>query len=375
MYERVFEFFGLRENPFRDNPDPRYFFFTQSTQEALKAIPDRIRTRKGLILLTGDGGTGKTTLIHLILDLLRKQETPTAFVFNSNLTVQDLFDVISSGFEIPHYSEHKSKAVTCIYGWLIDSYRAGKTPLLIVDEAQGLSDAALREIQRLLNWKRNDEKLLSIVLSGQLELEQSLKRTELYQLRQRISYHCKTAPLSLEQSRKYIGSRLRIVSSEGGPVFSLEAVAAIHLYSRGIPRIVNLLCEHALINAYTDGARPVPARVVDEVATEFQLDHKEALSEVNECHPIACPTLKQLNSVQAPTRSSIDNEAEAQRRDQHATYPGPGPFWQLMAFLSAWLKEPIGSVHWHQIKPCTISEVWVRRKASLFRWLREPMHW
>src|ERR1700677_1818565 len=245
MYQK---FFGLRESPFNVNPDPRYLFLTKQIQEALAGLTYGIQNRKGFILLTGEVGTGKTTLLNRLLDWLHGQRVKTAFVFNSQLNVSQLFDFMMADFEIPVESRHKSQVLLKLNHWLLERYRAGETAVLIVDEAQNLS--------------------LQV-------LEEKLKLPQLRQLRQRITLRCRTSPLTLEETFGYIAERLRIAGANGEPIFSKEAIETVNLYSRGIPRVVNLLCEHALINAYVDHLRPVPAHLVEEVAREFQLDEIE----------------------------------------------------------------------------------------------------
>jgi general secretion pathway protein A len=269
MYHK---FFGLRESPFNVNPDPRYLFMTTQIQEALAGLTYGIQNRKGFILLTGEVGTGKTTLLNRLLDWLRGQRVATAYIFNSRLEVNHLFDFMMAEFEIPCESREKSQVLLRLNQWLLERYRAGETAVLIVDEAQNLSPEVLEEIRLLTNLETSTEKLLQIVLTGQPELEEKLKLPQLRQLRQRITMRCRTAPLSLEETFGYIAERLRIAGANGEPVFSKEAIQTVNLYSRGIPRVVNLLCEHALINAYVDSLRPVPAHLVEEVAREFQLD-------------------------------------------------------------------------------------------------------
>jgi general secretion pathway protein A len=223
-------------------------------------------------LLTGEVGTGKTTLLNRLLDWLRGQNVATAFIFNSRLEVNHLFDFMMADFEIPCESRDKSQVLLRLNQWLLERYRAGETAVLIVDEAQNLSAEVLEEIRLLTNLETSTEKLLQIVLTGQPELEDKLKMPQLRQLRQRITLRCHTSQLSLEETFGYIAERLRIAGANGEPIFSKEAIQAIHLYSRGIPRVVNLLCEHSMINAYVDSMRPVPAHLVEEVAREFQLD-------------------------------------------------------------------------------------------------------
>src|SRR6202451_4688453 len=272
MYQ---QFFGLKESPFNVNPDPRYLFLTEQIQEALAGLTYGIQNRKGFILLTGEVGTGKTTLLNRLLDWLRGQRVATAYIFNSRMDVNHLFDFMMADFEIPCESREKSQILLRMNQWLLERYRAGETAVLIVDEAQNLSPDVLEEIRLLTNLETSTEKLLQIVLTGQPELEEKLKMPSLRQLRQRITLRCRTSPLSLEETFGYIAERLRIAGASGEPIFSKEAIETVHLYSRGIPRVTNLLCEHALINAYVDHMRPVPAHLIEEVAREFQLDEIE----------------------------------------------------------------------------------------------------
>jgi general secretion pathway protein A len=265
-------FFGLRENPFNGNPDPRYLFLTPQTREALDEMTYGIQARKGLILLTGEVGTGKTTLINRLLDWLHEQQTPAAFIFNSHLEISHLFDFIMADFGVPFDARLKGNALLRLNQWLFERYRAGDTPVVIVDEAQGLPDHVLEEIRMLLNLETPGEKLLQIVLAGQPELELRLKRPELRQVKQRIALRCKTAALTLGQTHAYIQARLHIAGANGRPVFASEAMDAVYFYSRGIPRIMNLLCEHSLIDAYVEHVQPVPVHIVAEVAREFQFD-------------------------------------------------------------------------------------------------------
>jgi general secretion pathway protein A len=300
-------FFGLRENPFNVNPDPRFLYSTLHTQKALDELAYGIQNRKGLILLTGEVGTGKTTLINCLLDWLRHRETPTAFIFNSRLSTNNLFEFILTDFGIPIDIQLKSNMLMRLNTWLIECFRAGESPVLIVDEAQGLSFNLLEEIRLLLNLETGSEKLLQIVLAGQPELEDKLKRPELRQLRQRITLRCNTKPLTLEESRAYITERLRISGATGDLIFTSDAMDAVHFYSQGIPRVINLLCEHALINAYAEHFRPVPARMVEEAAHEFFLDESRRFAK-EEAHlqvPSHATSLPELTAFDAFEESAV----------------------------------------------------------------------
>jgi general secretion pathway protein A len=265
-------FFGLRESPFNVNPDPRYLFLTPQIQEALAGLTYGIQNKKGFILLTGEVGTGKTTLLNRLLETLGSQRASTAFIFNSQLNVSQLFDFILADFGISCETRSKSGVLLRLNQWLLERYRVGETAVLIIDEAQNLTPPVLEEIRLLTNLETSTEKLLQIVLTGQPELEEKLRLPQLRQLRQRITLRFRTSSLSLEETSGYIQERLRIAGANGEPIFSEEAANALHQYAQGIPRVVNLLCEHAMINAYVAQERPVPARIVEEAAREFQLD-------------------------------------------------------------------------------------------------------
>jgi general secretion pathway protein A len=264
-------FFGLKDNPFNVNPDPRYLFLTKEVEEALSGLTYGIETRKGFITLTGEVGTGKTTLLNRLLDGLRQRRTKTAFLFNSRINTHQLFDFVLAEFEIPCAVPSKSHQLMKLNQWLLERYKAGETAVLIIDEAQNLTTPVLEEIRLLTNLETSSEKLLQIVLSGQSELEAKLKLPELRQLRQRIMLRCRTTPLTKQQTQDYVAERLRIAGANGEPIFSPESVESIHSYSFGIPRLVNLLCEHSLINAYVEHQRPVSPKIVDDVAHEFEL--------------------------------------------------------------------------------------------------------
>jgi len=208
--------------------------------------------------------------------------------------VNHLFDFMMADFEIPYDSREKSHVLLRLNQWLLERYRAGETAVLIIDEAQNLSSEVLEEIRLLTNLETSTEKLLQIVLTGQPELEEKLKVPQLRQLRQRITLRCRTAPLSLEETFGYIAERLRIAGANGDPIFSKEAIQTVHLYSRGIPRVVNLLCEHAMINAYVDSVRPVAAHLVEEVARDFQLDEIAPIAANGSNHAVGAANTEAL---------------------------------------------------------------------------------
>lgn len=283
------EFFGLRANPFNVNPDPRYLFLTRHTEEALACLTYGIQSRKGFVLLTGEVGTGKTTLINKLLEWLRLQQVATAFVFNSRMNVPQFLDYMMADFGIECSSKAKSQVLLRLYNWLLDRYRAGETAVLIVDEAQNLSEEVLEEIRMMTNLETFTEKLLQIVLVGQPELEEKLKQPQLRQLRQRLTLRAKTHPLSLEETKAYVAQRLRIAGSNGQPIFDTEALVAIHRYSDGIPRVVNLLCEHCLVSGFVDQQKVIARPVVEAVAQDFDLSDGTAAAAMTKAMPAQPP--------------------------------------------------------------------------------------
>jgi general secretion pathway protein A len=299
-------FFGLKENPFNVNPDPRFLFLTKQIEEALSGLMYGIQTRKGFITLTGEVGTGKTTLVNRLLDWLHLKRTKTAFLFNSRMNSSQLFDFILAEFDIPCDNRSKSQQLMKLNHWLLDRYRAGETAVLIVDEAQNLTFPVLEEIRLLTNLETSTEKLLQIVLSGQPELEEKLKLPQLRQLRQRITLRCRTMPMSKEQTHDYIQERLRIAGAAAQcTIFSAKAMDVVHLYSMGIPRVINLLCEHALINSFVDQQQVVEPKVIEDVAQEFQLDDVE---------PIAPPAAARQDADVFQSEAFIQNLGEALSR-------------------------------------------------------------
>jgi general secretion pathway protein A len=270
-------FFGLRVAPFNVNPDPRFLYMTQGVREALASLSYGIYNRKGIVLLTGEVGTGKTTVINKLLEWLHRVHFSTAFVFNPRLSITDFFDVMMADFGIACDSREKGQRLLRLNEWLLARHRAGQSAVLIVDEAQGLSTELLEELRLLTNVETFTQKLLQIVLCGQPELDTKLKDPQLRQLRQRIMVRCNMRPLNLQETHAYINERLRRAGANGTPIFTNESIETVARYSCGIPRVVNLLCEHALIGAFADQQRLVSPATVHAVAEEFELDAIPAL--------------------------------------------------------------------------------------------------
>ena len=315
------EFFGLRANPFNVNPDPRYLFLTRHTEEALACLTYGIQSRKGFVLLTGEVGTGKTTLLNKLMEWLRAQQVATAFIFNSRMNVPQFLEYMMADFGIPFDSESKSHILLRLYNWLLDRYRAGETAVLIIDEAQNLSDEVLEEIRLMTNLETFTEKLLQIVVVGQPELEQKLKQPNLRQLRQRLTLRAKTYPLTLDETRAYVAQRLWIAGANAQAIFDPEALTVVHRYSAGIPRVINLICEHCLVNAFVDRQRTVTSSVVEAVAGDFDLGETTIRNNAATAQPtlLTTPSGEKLDLVAAlKTLVTLadrlrESEQEAQR--------------------------------------------------------------
>ncbi len=262
-------FFGMNDLPFGACPDPRYLYLMPHIQESLACLQYGIAARKGFVVMTGEVGTGKTTLLKTVLSSF-DQRISTAFVFNPRLDALDFLDFVLADFGIPCATRTKSGMLLQLDRWLIERFRNGELCAIVVDDAQNLSWELLEEIRLLTNLETPSEKLVQIVLSGQPELEVKLRNPRVRQLRQRVSLWCRTRPLTSEETTAYIAKRLHIAGASQ-PVLSPDAIQLIYHYSKGIPRLINLICEHAMISAYVEQIKPIPARIIDSVSVELDL--------------------------------------------------------------------------------------------------------
>ena len=264
-------FYKLETSPFGTSPDPRFLYMMPHTREALACLEYGISARKGFTVLTGEVGTGKTTLLRRALGSFQARRVSTSFVFNPLLEPLDFLEFVLTDFGLTPAARTKSGMLLQLNRWLIERFRMQDTCVVVVDEAQNLSWELLEEIRLLTNLETSSEKLLQIVLSGQPELEEKLRHPSVRQLRQRVALWCRTQPLTEAQTRAYVAERLRIAGASWA-LFTPEALDAVHRYSRGIPRVINLLCEHALIVGYVEQLQQIPAKVIEGVAAELELE-------------------------------------------------------------------------------------------------------
>jgi general secretion pathway protein A len=287
-------FFSLRTSPFGASPDPRFLFMVPQVREVLACLEYGISSRKGFVVLTGEVGTGKTTLLKSALSSFSRSLVSTAFVFNPRLEILDFLEFVLTDFGIPPEKPTKSGMLLQLNRWLVERFRANETCVIVVDEAQNLSWELLEEIRLLTNLETSAEKLVQIVLSGQPELEEKLRHPRLRQLRQRISVWARTSPLNLEETHAYVAERLRIAGATY-PIFTPQAIDHVYHYSKGIPRLINLICEHALISAYVDQTGSIPAHIVESVAVELEVD----------CHPFLLGPEGAQRAPSSPLRSLL----------------------------------------------------------------------
>jgi len=271
MYET---YYGLKENPFNVTPNPAYIYLGENHKEALAQLLYGVREKKGFIVITGEVGTGKTTLIHYLLDKMDgNSHTKTAFLFNPKLTVNDFIQYILKDLGVRVQGETKGEYLHNLHRYLLNAYRKDERVVLIVDEAHGLSPELLEEIRLLSNLETARSKLLQIVLVGQPELDRTLSREEFRQLRQRINLRYHLPPLSEKETKEYIEKRLRIAGAQN-PLFTGKAIKEIYMKSGGIPRLINILCDNALLNGYALDQKIVDARSVKEIAKDLKLEKK-----------------------------------------------------------------------------------------------------
>jgi general secretion pathway protein A len=260
--------YGLREKPFSLTPDPRFLFLSASHREALAHVLYGIDQGEGFIAVTGEVGTGKTTLCRTLIDRL-SVETELAYLFNPALDPDELLRAIAMEFDLPAVGRTRAQLLERLNAFLLDASRRGRRVLLIVDEAQNLSIETLEQMRLLSNLETARSKLIQIVLFGQPELDAKLDSRALRQLRQRISVRWRLGELSDEEARSYVLHRVRVATGDEHDLFTPGALRQIGRRSRGIPRLLNLLADRSLLAGYAEGAKRVSGSHVDRAAREI----------------------------------------------------------------------------------------------------------
>lgn len=268
MYEH---FYGLRERPFDLTPDPRYLVATEVHQEALSNIEYAIASRKGVALLVGESGTGKTTVIRAAINK-QSSRTHCVHLHNPALTRKEFVQMLAARFGLsPRARKSKADLLLELEQLLRQRRDAQEATVLVVDEAQSLPLELLEEIRLLSNIETDDEKLLSLIIAGQPELADRLTDQSLRQLKQRIALRCELRPLNLPESCGYIAGRIAAAGGTPGEIFSREAVVLIHERSRGVPRAINVIADNALVSGFAAEQRLVTTPLVREVCRDFDI--------------------------------------------------------------------------------------------------------
>jgi general secretion pathway protein A len=264
------EFYGFKELPFALTPDPRYIYFTPSHMEVMANLHYGIESGKGLVVVTGEVGTGKTTILRWMMQRL-DSTVLVAYIFNPRLSVSEFYQHLASLLELPNW-ETKPDLLTALGQALESRHARGLRTVLIIDEAQGLSTSVLEEIRLLSNFESDTSKQLQIVLTGQPELRDVLNDPDLRQLKQRVALRCVIKPLpTVEETDRYITARLLVSDAERTNIFSAAAVDYIYRCTEGIPRNINNLCDNALLAGYAAGDRIIDRELIEEVAETLDM--------------------------------------------------------------------------------------------------------
>ena len=315
-------FFNLKRNPFEITPDPSFLFPTRRHNEALAALYYGVRRHKGFVVMTGEVGTGKTLLVRCLLQLLNRKDVAYAYVFNSRLSPVEFLQYIAGDLGLNVAGKNKSELLLELSNYLITRYQQKLTTVLVVDEAHHLEVDVLEEIRLLTNLETAERKLLQILLVGQPELDLKLDSVELRQLKQRIALRSQLEPLSLEETTGYIQRRLQLAgaSAQSSTLFPPDTMARVFRHSSGIPRLINTVCENALITAFARQSQVVTPDIIDEVASDFRLSithTPKAIEENNSEVWQAVKTLLQLHDqLQGARREEDVSLAVSQRRQR-----------------------------------------------------------
>jgi len=264
-------FFGFAENPFNMSPDPSFLFRSAQHEEALANLIYGVQSRKGFVVLTGEVGTGKTTMLECLRDFLSSQQITYASLFNSRLNVEQFFEMIAYDFGLRCTRTSKTEVLFALNEMIIERANLGRTTVLIVDEAHNLDWDVLEEIRLLGNLENRRGKMLQILLAGQPELDRKLEAPEFRQLKQRIALRCLLQPFQLEETLDYVQSRLTRAGLRAQSVFPDEILREIHFRTQGIPRVINAMCDNLLLTAFALETKVVTVAMVDEVSGDMRL--------------------------------------------------------------------------------------------------------
>ena len=300
-------FYNLQRNPFEITPDPSFLFPTPRHNEALASLYYGVTAHRGFVVLTGEVGTGKTLILRSLLGLLQRRDVAFALIFNPTLSPLEFMHYILGDFGLPVAGKAKDELIHVLNDFLVQRHQRGLTTILVVDEAHHLSPEILEEIRLLTNLETSQQKLLQIVLAGQPELDQKLDSYELRQLKQRIALRCHLDALSLDETVKYIGRRLQISGAPVvGQIFPEAAIEAVFRYSRGIPRLINTICENALLAGYAKQAATITPEIIDGVARDLRVGVVSVESRNNDGAQVSQEKEKEQNDLLLAVRKLLE---------------------------------------------------------------------
>ena len=266
-------FFGFTENPFNMSPDPSFLFRSIQHDEALANLMYGVMTRKGFIVMTGEVGTGKTTMLECLRDFLTAQQVAFASLFNTRLTVEQFFELLAYDLDLRCDRHSKTEVLLCLNSMLLERAAIGRTTVLIVDEAHNLEWDVLEEIRLLGNLENRRGKLLQIVLAGQPELDRKLEAPEYRQLKQRIALRCTLRGFDKADTTAYIGARMARAGLVEQHIIPPQLIEEIHFRAQGIPRLINAICDNLLLTAFALERKNTSLEMLDEVTADMRLDY------------------------------------------------------------------------------------------------------
>jgi len=268
-------FFGFTQNPFNMSPDPSFLFRSTQHEEALANLIYGVQSRKGFIVLTGEVGTGKTTMLECLRDFLTSNQIAFASLFNSRLTVEQFFELLSYDLDLRCNRQSKTEVLLALNNLLLERAGAGRSTVMIVDEAHNLDWDVLEEIRLLGNLENRRGKLLQIILAGQQELDDKLERSEYRQLKQRIALRCALRGFDVPETVAYINSRMARAGVASQSVIPRAVIEEIQFRTQGIPRLINGVCDNLLLTAFAMETKVCTFEMLEEVSADMRLDYPE----------------------------------------------------------------------------------------------------
>ena len=306
MYE---SFYGLRERPFDLTPNPGYLFLSHRQREALSTLRYALKGPRGLMLMIGEAGTGKTTLVHTALSEIGSGDAQCALLSNPTLTRNEFYEFLANALQLPgEAGRSKARFLLDLREYVSQRHDAGKLTAILFDEAQSLPPELLEEIRLLSTIETPTTKFLTVVLAGQPELADRLNEPEFRQLKQRIGLRCELAAFDLPETAAYVAGRLRIAGGAPAEIFTRNAVEAVYEGSGGVPRIINVICHNSLIGGFATETKPIPRKLVEEVLRDF--DFREVSGRADDDSDA-----RRRSSAEAPSRAPASPAAAAPEQE------------------------------------------------------------